>query len=118
MSFADTAERIPSLSGEGRECIENCTRASTVCEWCADECLGDPGMEECARLCRDVADLTSLHARLMARDSRYAADLAAVCADACAACAEECAGHDADHYRVCADVLEECVESCRRMAGS
>jgi len=51
--------------------------------WCADECLGDEEMEECARLCRDVADIASLHARFMARNSNYSKQLAEACAGAC-----------------------------------
>jgi len=85
MSLAETVSKIDSLSDGQRECIENCNEATEVCEWCADECLGDTEMEECARLCRDVADLTSLHARFMARNSAYSATLA----EACAACAKE-----------------------------
>jgi hypothetical protein len=118
MSLAETVSEIDHLSDEQRDCIENCNEASEVCEWCADECLGDAEMEECARRCRDVADLASLHARFMARDSRYSDDLAAICADACEACAEECERHDAHHCQVCADVLRECAASCRRMAGA
>ncbi|NIC00887.1 four-helix bundle copper-binding protein [Halobacterium sp. R2-5] len=118
MSLSETVSKIDSLSDEQRECIENCNEAAEVCEWCADECLGESDMEECARLCRDVADLTSLHARFMARSSQYSGDLASVCADACEACAEECDRHDADHCQVCADVLRECAESCRNMANS
>ena len=73
-------------------------------------------MARCIRLCRDVADLTTLHARFMARDSDDHAARAAVCADACEACAEECADHD--HCQLCADVLPKCAESCREMAAS
>ena len=40
-------------------------------------------MEECARLCRDVADLTSLHAQFMTRNSESSAALAEACAEAC-----------------------------------
>ena len=118
MSLAETVERIDSLSEAQRECIENCNEAAEVCEWCADECLGDPDMEECARLCRDVADLTSLHARFMARGSEHSAALAEACAEACEACAEECSTHDANHCQVCADVLRKCAESCRQMASA
>lgn len=118
MSFADTVSRIDGLSDEQRECIENCNEAAEVCEWCADECLGESDMEECARLCRDVADLASLHARFMARGSDRAGQLAAACADACEACAEECSRHDADHCQTCADVLEECASTCREMADT
>jgi len=114
MSFSETVSKTDRLSDEQRECIENCEEASAVCEWCGDECLGDADMEECARLSRDVADLTSLHARFMARDSDYSGQLTA----ACAACAEECSQHDADHCQVCAEVLTDCAETCRQMAGA
>lgn len=118
MSLTETVSKIDSLNDDQRECIEICNEATEVCEWCADESLGDSEMEECARLCRDVADLTSLHARFMARDSEYSSTLAEACADACEACAEECNKHDADHCQVCADVLQECAESCRNMANA
>lgn len=118
MSLADTISRIDHLSDEERECIENCNEATEVCEWCADECLGDSDMERCARLCRDVADVASLHARFMARDSNYSSELAEVCAGVCEECAEECARHDADHCQACVDVLQECVESCRNMMSA
>lgn len=118
MSLSETVEKIDTLNDEQRECIENCNEATEVCEWCADECLGDSEMEECARLCRDVADLASLHARFMARSSMSSAALAAACADACEACADECSKHDANHCQVCADVLRECAESCRQMANA
>jgi len=118
MSLTETVSKIETLSDEQRECIENCNEATEVCEWCADECLGDPEMEECARLCRDVADIASLHARLMARSSTYSAELAETCAEVCEECAEECGRHDAHHCQVCQDVLETCAESCRQMANA
>jgi hypothetical protein len=117
MSLAETTGKIDRLSDDQRECLENCTEAAAVCEWCADECLGDAEMEACARLCRDVADLASMHARFMARDSDYSGQLAAACADACEDCADECSQHDAEHCQVCADVLRECAETCRQMAS-
>ena len=115
MSLAETVSKIDGLSDDEQACIEICNDAAEVCEWCTDECLGDEEMEECARLCRDVADIASLHARLMARGSNYSGQLAEACAGACEACAEECSQHDADHCQVCADILEECAESCRSM---
>ncbi|SFR64687.1 four-helix bundle copper-binding protein [Halogeometricum limi] len=117
MSITDTLSKMDHLIEEQRDCIENCTEAAEVCEWCADECLGDEEMEACARLCRDVADIASLHARLMARGSDYSSDLAETCADACEACADECESHDADHCQVCAETLRECAETCRSMAA-
>ncbi|MFC6987558.1 four-helix bundle copper-binding protein [Haloplanus sp. GCM10025708] len=118
MSLAETVSKIDHLSEEERECIEICNEATEVCEWCADECLGDEEMEECARLCRDVADIASLHARFMARNSNYSAQLAEACAGVCEECAEECERHDAQHCQVCAEVLKECAESCRNMMSA
>ena len=117
MSFSETMADVGSLSDEQRECIENCQRAAQVCEWCADACIGEEGMDECIRLCRDVADIATLHARLMARGSDYSGDLAGVCADVCEACAEECEQHDHDHCQLCAEVLPDCAETCRSMAN-
>lgn len=110
-------EEIDHLNDDQKECLDNCLEATQACEWCADECAGHgEEMAECIRLCRDVADIASTHARFMARDSRYSGDLAAVCADACEACADECDQHDHDHCRTCARVLRECAETCRAMA--
>lgn len=102
------------------ECIDNCFEAAQACEWCATECIrmGDEEMTRCIELCRDVADVMTLHARMMARDSDYSSDLAATCADLCAECADECEGHDNEHCQTCADVLRECEESCRDMASA
>jgi hypothetical protein len=75
-------------------------------------------MTRCIRLCRDIADHTTLHARYMARDSAYSQNLAEECADLCEECADECEQHDHDHCQVCAEVLRDCAESCRRMASA
>jgi hypothetical protein len=110
-------QQIDHLSEEQRECIDNCQEAVQVCEWCADECAGHgEDMARCLRLCRDVADIASLHMRLMARDSDYSGYLAEACAEACEACAEECEQHDHDHCQACAEVLPKCAETCRSMA--
>lgn len=100
------------------ECIDNCLEATQASEWCADECiaLGDSDMSRCIRLCRDIADIASLHARLMGRSSEVEADLAVVCADLCEEGATECDRHDYDHCRITADILRTCAASCRDMA--
>lgn len=118
MSLTETVSKIDHLSEDARECVELCNEATEACEWCADESLGDEEMEECARLCRDVADIASMHARFMARNSRYSPQLAELCATVCEECADECDRHDAGHCQVCADVLRECAESCRTMANA
>ena len=110
---------IDHLSDEMAECTDNCFEAAQACEWCADACADEGGdMARCIRLCRDVADLTTLHARFMARNSTYHAGLADVCADACEECTDECEQFEAEHCQVCADVLCDCAETCRNMAST
>ena len=106
------------VSDRVQNCIDNCLEAAQVCEWCADACADEEGMARCIRLCRDVADLCTLHARLMARGSAYADDLAEPCAEVLEACADECAQHDHDHCQACAAVLPDAAETCREMASS
>ncbi|MWV40318.1 four-helix bundle copper-binding protein [Natrialba sp. INN-245] len=112
-------QQIDHVDDRMQECIDNCLEAAQVCEWCADACL-DEGeeMARCVRLCRDVADVTTLHARWMARNSGYHHELAAICADLCEECIEECTRHDHEHCQACAEVLPDCVESCREMASA
>jgi hypothetical protein len=110
-------EMAIQLSEAEQRCVEHCNEAAAICEWCADESAGEEGVSKCLRLCRDVADVASLHARFVARDSAYSDSLAELCADLCEACAEECARHDNEHCRACAAVLPACAESCRRMAA-
>lgn len=94
MSLSETAGRITNLTDEERACLETC-----------------------ARLCRDVADITATHARFMERDSNYSPELPRIDAGVCEECAEECERHDAEHCQVCAD-LRECAESCRNLLAS
>ena len=105
---------------ERAECVDNCFEAAQACEWCATACIamGEEDMARCIELCRDVADMTTLHARFMARNSNYSAELAETCAELCEECADECAQHDAEHCQTCADVLRECADSCRNMAST
>lgn len=109
------AARNPRLSEAERNVIEHCQDAVAVCEWCADACAGEDGMGECVRLCRDVVDVASLHARFVARGSPNASALAELCADVCEACVEECERHDTEHCRACVEVLAECAVACRAM---
>lgn len=113
MSLEATVGDVDHLSAQQRDCIDNCLAAVQACEWCADQCVGDEAMAECARLCRDVADIASLHARFLARNSAYSAQFAESCARACDECAQVCDRHDAAHCRTCVEVLRECAESCR-----
>lgn len=101
------------------ECIDNCFEAAQAAEWCATKCIemGDEEMARCIECCRDVADLATIHARMMARDSAYEGDLAGACAKLCAECADECEQTDIDACQECVDVLRKCANSCQDMAS-
>lgn len=115
-------QEIEPVSDDDRtaECIDNCFEAAQASEWCATACIrmGSEEMARCIELCRDVADVSTLHARMMTRDSDYSSDLAETCADLCEDCADECEQHDHDHCQTCAEVLRECADSCRDMASA
>jgi len=103
-------QQLHQQDSEISACIDYCSEAAQACELCADACAeAGAEMARCLRLCRDVADLTSMHAR-------FHATQAALVADAAEACRDECAQFDADHCQTCAEVLEPCIESCRAMA--
>jgi hypothetical protein len=99
-------------------CMDDCFEAAQAAERCADACIatGGPAMERCIQLCRDVADLATLHARMMARGSEHRAEMAAITAEACQTCAGECGDFEVEHCQVAADALRRCAESCRGMS--
>jgi len=112
-------QQLQQQDSEMSECIDNCAEATQAAEMCADACIqeGDQKLAQCIQLCRDVADLTSMHARFMARNSAYHSEVAATCADACEACIEECNQFEMEATQNCVAVLEPCAESCRAMAA-
>lgn len=110
--------RIPHIDGTTAECIDNCFEAAQAAEYCADQCAEQGSeMARCLRLCRDVADLVTLHARWMARNAEHSSRLAAVCADLCETCADECAQYDHEHCQIAEDALRACAASCRELSG-
>lgn len=109
--------QAPHISGNTAECMNNCTDALQAAEWCANECTGSEEMERCAKLCRDVAEITAVNIRFMARDSENKDHIHEACAEICEKCAEECEKHDAEHCEVAAEKFRDCAESCREMAG-
>ncbi len=86
-------------------------------EACAQDCINDPAMLDCARICLDCATVCGACVVLLARESRYSSPICRLCADICDACAKECYKFDVDHCRVCAQVCRRCAEECRRLAA-
>lgn len=108
-----------SLTGPMRLTLHDFVESLTVCDWCADQCIGmGPEMADCIRLCRDVSDLAALNVQLMARDSIFGPEAAQLFAQAAEECARECARHPHAHCQECAATLSRAVDSTRKMLGS
>lgn len=65
-----------TLPIEFRTAIEDFATVTQTAEWCADKCIEQPGMAECARACEDLADLADLNEKLIARDSVFGPQVA------------------------------------------
>ena len=108
-----------AMTDEMRVALHDFVQSATACEWCADRCIDEgPGMSECIRLCRDVADLATLNVQFISRDSIFGSRAADLFADAAEACARECAQHPHQHCQECADVLSRAAQSTRKMLTS
>ncbi|NHN43014.1 four-helix bundle copper-binding protein [Halorubellus sp. JP-L1] len=108
-----------ALTNEMRVALHDLVQAANVTEWCAEQCIDDgPQMNECLRLCRDVADLASLNVSFMTRDSAFGLDLISVFIEAADACARECAQHQHGHCQECAEALSKAIQSSQQMLSS
>jgi Domain of Unknown Function (DUF326) len=85
------------------------------CEYCSDACLGD--MVDCARLCRDCAQMCWTIAGFMSRGSQFVPPVVRACIDICEACAAECEKHDHEHCQNCAKACRAAIEEYRKMVS-
>ncbi|MBE9166326.1 four-helix bundle copper-binding protein [Pleurocapsales cyanobacterium LEGE 06147] len=86
------------------------------CEHCAEACIGNPEMVECARTCLDCAEICRTAATYMVRGSRFIPHLVSACAEICQACAQECEQYNVEHCQKCAKACHEAVEAYRKIA--
>lgn len=108
-----------ALSPEMQRALQQSLAAANACEWCADRCLDEgPQMAECVRLCRDTAELATLHARFIARDSIFGQELAQVFLSVAQECVQECVRHQPAHCQDCARKLEQAIQSTQQMLQS
>ncbi|MEZ4808617.1 MAG: four-helix bundle copper-binding protein [Flavobacteriales bacterium] len=92
-----------------------------ACETCADRCLDEqhPGnMAQCIRTDRDCADICTLTARYLARNSPNLPTVMGLCIAICRACEEECLQHEHDHCRDCAKACAACRSACEAHANA
>jgi hypothetical protein len=97
------------------ECINSCYTCISACESCAaqgpaEESVGK--MIHCLQLLKTCADICTLTAREMARESEFAKDLCAIGAKVCQTCGDECAAHWGEPFHRCAAACHRCAEDC------
>jgi hypothetical protein len=107
-----TGVPVPAHAELIRELI-NCALA---CDACASACLGEEDvslMTRCIELDHDCADICTLGARLLMRESESAAQYLVLAEEICQLCADECDKHEHAHCKACAAACLSCAESCR-----
>jgi hypothetical protein len=85
------------------------------CELCSSACLDEKDvtmMTRCIELDRDCADICSVGARLLQRDSEIAHRYLTLCKEMCRLCAEECRKHEDEHCKACAEECDKCADAC------
>ncbi|WP_327052664.1 four-helix bundle copper-binding protein [Halomicrococcus gelatinilyticus] len=106
-------QRLPE---ELRNALAAFERAANVSEWCANQGLDDgPQLARVVQLCGDVADVATLNARLIARDSEFGPQFAELFARTAEECADECLRHPQQYTQECAAVLSRAVDTTYRM---
>ena len=105
LRFEDT------LNGKMRVALHDFVQVATIANWCADECLGDPSMTECARVCRDVADLASLNVEFISRGSSFGLDAAETFALAAEQAERVCSQYPHEHCQECASAMRRAIDS-------
>jgi len=116
------------MEGMDMTAMQNLMEASAACEqactMCAASSMGMAGMEKCAAMCMNCADMSNTMMRMMMRPA--AMDMASMMAmiEACKtmamACAAECEMHMdmSDQCRMCATACQEMVMACDAMMTS
>lgn len=104
-----------------QSCISACYTCATACNHCAASCLLEKDvqmMAKCIAYDIDCAEMCAFAAAAMARGSKHAAAICALCADICQSCADECGQHAMDHCQACAKACLDCVKACRAMSSA
>ncbi|MEQ9440232.1 MAG: four-helix bundle copper-binding protein [Cyclobacteriaceae bacterium] len=93
----------------------------SACQHCSEQCLHEENigmMVKCIQLDRDCADICTLTANLVARNSSFAQHMARQCAEICQQCASECGRHEHEHCQECAQACQLCQEACVSYANT
>lgn len=110
------------MNEEMHRCIQLCQDCHARCIQLIDHCVTAGGRHANPthlRLLMDCAQLCTVTADFMARNSAFHDRTCALCAELCRRCAESCeqiAGDD-QLVKQCAELCRRCAESCDRMAS-
>lgn len=108
------------ITNETQMCIQDCTLCHQICTQTWNYCLTKGGehleprhlktLIDCAQICTVSADF-------MSRNSNLHTVVCNACAEACAACAMSCEKFREDEaMQLCAEVCRRCEASCQEMA--
>lgn len=108
------------VNEEMQACIQNCLQSSLVCNQMIQHCLqrgGEHADPDHLKLLQDCAEICTVSAHFMARESEYHRLSCGLCAEVCEACAKDCDSFDNDEMMAsCASVCRHCAASCEKMA--
>ena len=111
-----------NMGEEMQRCIQLCQDCHARCVQVMTHCLTLAGRHAAPahiRLLMDCAQLCTVTADFMARESGFHDRTCTLCAELCRRCAESCeeiAGDD-QLVKQCAESCRRCAESCERMAS-
>lgn len=112
---------IKNLSGEMQICIDNCMTCHQVCTVTLSHCfnkVGEHVQADHLKSLIDCAQICTVSADFMSRESNLHPSVCAVCAEACLACAESCEKFANDEVmKNCAEMCRSCADSCKQMAA-
>ena len=104
---------------QNKQLLEALNNCAAECNHCTTTCLNEQDVKmlaRCIKLDIDCAQICSLTASLIARNSEHGKHLLKECAEVCIACAEECEKHakmGMEHCRKCAEACRACADACR-----
>lgn len=124
-SIGNTSQAFKSvfqeMSDEMQMCIQNCMSCHQICVLTLSHCIEKGGSHsEAAHLksLMDCAQICTVSADFMSRQSDIHASVCGACAEACLTCAQSCERFEDDAVmKACADLCRQCAESCKKMAA-
>ncbi|MEO6304333.1 MAG: four-helix bundle copper-binding protein [Bacteroidia bacterium] len=107
------------MNNNNSHLINVLAECASACNNCSTACLEEKDvqkMKECIRLDMDCAQICSVTAAFVSRNSDHAKHLLKECAEICRKCADECGKHsDMDHCKTCAEACRVCANECDKV---